>query len=322
MTECHAGTSPVHLPWAPSSSGISKASSLDDWTKTIPFWNIFSELIQSKIHQSSNSDDELRSVCSFSDADWENVVWSFGADILNIVREQVEKLKCSFKRLDSASNSKGSNKFLMIKAECGIASDFFGGLAGRIGVTDFRVYNFVTHKYIHTCMRGIACIHVYIYQPVMITLFKILDLRIWMIFTLIVGMILPSNVCCTVYICSDFSISPGNPHIQFESAMRAEHCTNDGSKLSFTTPNYAITTTPENEWMLTVEGRLCHESEMTNGRILPDINALSECPAAKKASLTKMEVVAVVLYTGPMVRNIRHPLLLKFFSCKLSVQVA
>ena len=95
----------------------------------------------------------------------------------------------------------------------------------------------------------------------------------------------------------------GNPHIDFEFAMKAEHCSKSGSKFSFTSTNYSITTTPENEWMITVNGKECPEHQMKYGRTIRNVDQLMKKPLAVKAKLQKVEVIAVVLYTGPMVKN-------------------
>ena len=94
----------------------------------------------------------------------------------------------------------------------------------------------------------------------------------------------------------------GSAHLDFYNAMVAEHCTKEGSLFEFETPNYAIKSTPRREWIL-VEGKDkdLSEQDMRFGRRIPDINELMTLDVSKRAKLIKAEVIAVVLYTGPMV---------------------
>ncbi len=89
--------------------------------------------------------------------------------------------------------------------------------------------------------------------------------------------------------------------------MRAEHCTKEGSSFSFTTGNYHITTTPHSEWAYVVgdkEGNRIPCSDMGNGRRLPSLDELLHLPLAAKSNLTRAEIIAVVMYTGPMVTTL------------------
>ena len=88
--------------------------------------------------------------------------------------------------------------------------------------------------------------------------------------------------------------------------MTAEHCTKAGSKDEFETLNYAIKSTPYREWCLVVnKNKVLPEPDMRFGRRIPDIDELMTLDVAKRAKLSKPEVIAVVLYTGPMVKP--HP---------------
>ena len=89
--------------------------------------------------------------------------------------------------------------------------------------------------------------------------------------------------------------------MDFFKAMRAEHCSKAGSRELFTTPNYNITTSPENEWRVIVERVPCESSHMNHGRVIPDPNILCKSSEALRANLKDVEVIAVILYTGPMV---------------------
>ena len=82
--------------------------------------------------------------------------------------------------------------------------------------------------------------------------------------------------------------------------MEAEHCLKSGWDISFKTSNYGITTTPKDEWKFVVEMQSSN-ADMRHGRRVLNIEELSESETALTARLTRVELVAVVLYTGPMV---------------------
>ena len=88
--------------------------------------------------------------------------------------------------------------------------------------------------------------------------------------------------------------------------VKAEHCRSQDSNVPFHTTNYGITTTPAKEWEITTTQ---NESlaDMRHGRRLPNIEELLESDIAKRAGLTWIEVLVVVLYTGPMVNPLRPP---------------
>jgi hypothetical protein len=85
--------------------------------------------------------------------------------------------------------------------------------------------------------------------------------------------------------------------------MKAEHCSLAGHSYEFTTGNYKITTTPRKEWQYVVGGddglRLACP-DMKHHRQIKAIDDLLQLPAAVKAGLTREEVIAIVLYTGPI----------------------
>ena len=61
-------------------------------------------------------------------------------------------------------------------------------------------------------------------------------------------------------------------------------------------------TTPEKEFEIIVGRRKPdEETEMGNGRRIPNLQELEELPASKEANLMLIEIVMMVLYTGPMV---------------------
>ena len=96
---------------------------------------------------------------------------------------------------------------------------------------------------------------------------------------------------------------PGLPNVKFMEAMFAEHCTKNDSNVEFTTSNYKVTTTPNKEWMIVVKGQ--HTlADMGNKRIIPNISELMRSETVKVAKLFTYEVIAIVLYTGPMVSKL------------------
>ena len=91
--------------------------------------------------------------------------------------------------------------------------------------------------------------------------------------------------------------------MDFERAMRIEHVSKAGYDVEFETSNYKIKTTPRREWEIIVDEKhdLARDA-MQGHRRLPKIKMLcAEEPLVKDANLIRCEVIAVVLYTGPMV---------------------
>ena len=114
-------------------------------------------------------------------------------------------------------------------------------------------------------------------------------------------------------------------------AMDLEHCKSYGHDISFTTPNYQITTTPQTEWGIVVLGEQPSVEHMNHDRKIVKL-ALADHWArddlvlhenlvlvrekddqdekrmrearmlVTEARLQRSEVAAVILYTGPMVR--------------------
>jgi hypothetical protein len=90
----------------------------------------------------------------------------------------------------------------------------------------------------------------------------------------------------------------GMPHLDFKKAMRQEHCERAGCDVEFTTGNYKITTKPKSEWQYVVDGVAC--ADMGHQRRLIPISELLQRKVCLDAGLREEEVIAVVLYTGPM----------------------
>ncbi len=103
----------------------------------------------------------------------------------------------------------------------------------------------------------------------------------------------------------------GVPHLDFKREMLREHCIRAGCNTQFTTGNYNITTTPKQEWMYVVSDELgqdgqlqrgipCPAANMKRGRKIVPIDELMQLPLVAQAELNDFEVLALVLYTGPM----------------------
>jgi hypothetical protein len=114
---------------------------------------------------------------------------------------------------------------------------------------------------------------------------------------------------------SKFLSSPGDPAPKVREAMEAEHCHKSNNNSEFTAPNYGVTTSPRKEWSIILD---CDESiaDMRHGRRIPKIADLMASDSVKQANLTEEEVIAVILYTGPMVRlQIPRPFPRPFSPC-------
>ena len=84
--------------------------------------------------------------------------------------------------------------------------------------------------------------------------------------------------------------------------MEAEHCSRSGAHEMFETLNYQIRTTPAKEWKIVRGEEECPEDEKKFNRRIPKIEDLLALETAKEAKLKEPEIIAVLLYTGPMVR--------------------
>ncbi len=84
--------------------------------------------------------------------------------------------------------------------------------------------------------------------------------------------------------------------------MQKEHQSNE----KFTTPTYNVKTSPQEEWGAVYSRKLSPEQEKFNRR-MPDYEKLSRLDKVKphnlRADLQHEEIIAIILYTGPMVSN-------------------
>jgi hypothetical protein len=82
--------------------------------------------------------------------------------------------------------------------------------------------------------------------------------------------------------------------------MKAEHCSKQGSGFEFETSKKKKKT-PQREWAIVVDREPLKSGEDGGGRTIPKIEELMLLPMTVKANLLRIEVIALVLYTGPMV---------------------
>ena len=86
--------------------------------------------------------------------------------------------------------------------------------------------------------------------------------------------------------------------------MAAEHCTMGGCDYEFTYPLLITSTTPRHEWFHVVSfngGQHLPQSDMSNGRRLLSIDECLRKSAAIRAGLNRAEIIALIMFTGPMV---------------------
>jgi hypothetical protein len=118
---------------------------------------------------------------------------------------------------------------------------------------------------------------------------------------------------------SDRGACTGSPNLKFLEGMAAEHCTKEGYNHEIVTTNYKLRTTPRAEWELVMARKGRSEEEFArilaeqfpgvglgegfHGRRVPDVVELMRLDSSIRAELAEVEVIVVVLYTGPLVRE-------------------
>jgi hypothetical protein len=95
-------------------------------------------------------------------------------------------------------------------------------------------------------------------------------------------------------------VHKGVPDLEFEKAMKAEHCSKSGSDFEFETSKKKRKTS-NREWAIVVDREPLRSGEDGGGRTIPDVDILMLIPMSVKANLLKIEIIALILYTGPMV---------------------
>ena len=86
-------------------------------------------------------------------------------------------------------------------------------------------------------------------------------------------------------------------------AMEAEHCNSFDSDIEFTTSNYKVTTRPRTEWLIVLNNDES-QADMRQGRRLLKIDEIMRRTEVIAWNVSKEEIIAVVLYTGPMVNHL------------------
>ena len=90
--------------------------------------------------------------------------------------------------------------------------------------------------------------------------------------------------------------------------MRIEHCQKT-EQVWFKSTNRNIQTCPAKEWEIVFRDPKTGDRERSgdaDDRRIRKIEELLELDVAKRAKLTRPEVIAVVLYSGPMVLQLVH----------------
>ena len=95
------------------------------------------------------------------------------------------------------------------------------------------------------------------------------------------------------------SRAAGDPHPDLAKGMLQEHCEMHGHAERFTTNNYGLTTTPEDEYRIATGQMQCPEEARKDreGKIVREVKtvaALKALPSVLRAKLVEMEIIAVV----------------------------
>lgn len=98
-----------------------------------------------------------------------------------------------------------------------------------------------------------------------------------------------------------FESFAGLPHHDILAAMELEHTAKPDSHVKFKTPNYLLTTTPADELQVVLNRAKAKAASVGSRRVLFYEDLLTDDDLIKRAGLSKAEIVALILYTGPMV---------------------
>ena len=109
--------------------------------------------------------------------------------------------------------------------------------------------------------------------------------------------IMRKSMLCAVD-CGGVTGRVGEPHADIAEGMRKEHMCSRDANIPFTTSNYNLTTTPSKEWKLVVNGGA--GLEKGDVRVLRPLAYYAQLESVKRAGLTPFEIIAIILYTGPM----------------------
>ncbi len=93
-----------------------------------------------------------------------------------------------------------------------------------------------------------------------------------------------------------------------------EHCFKNGHSFEFETSNYKIKTTSKKEYQIVVGEVTADPADMLHGRRIPNLEELQALEMSICAGLQKIEIILLVLYTGPMVHHRQFSLFVRFLS--------
>jgi hypothetical protein len=99
----------------------------------------------------------------------------------------------------------------------------------------------------------------------------------------------------------------GAPDLDFFEAVKLEHCKKGGHDFEFETSNYKIRTTSHKEYSIVLGKVPADAADMMHGRRIPDLEALRKLEMSTSAKLLDIEIIMLVLYTGPMVASESMP---------------
>ncbi len=88
--------------------------------------------------------------------------------------------------------------------------------------------------------------------------------------------------------------------------MQLEHCVKKGNDFEFVTSNYKIKTTSKKEYQIVIGNAKADPADMMHSRRIPNLSELQELEMSKTAGLLRIEIIMLVLYTGPMVGLYLH----------------
>ena len=100
-----------------------------------------------------------------------------------------------------------------------------------------------------------------------------------------------------------FIACAGPPDLDFFEAVNLEHCKKGGHDFEFETSNYKIKTTSQKEYNIVIGKTAVDDADMMHGRRIPDLKELQKLEMSTSAKLLEIEIIMLVLYTGPMVTS-------------------
>jgi Ca2+-binding EF-hand superfamily protein len=238
------------------------------WAKSLPIAALLADAMPK--HEKC---DHLRVISTLNQKEIGFIVEEVCSSLKDMLASEISKLKVALRVMDDAAATPEGHsvaKYAVAPMKAGDIKQFHEGLRSRIG--EFLAFVFIQY-YSHTIQA---------WRRSMIDLqssFSVDDLN-------------DSSRCFT-----------GNCPSNFFDAMEAEHCSREGCNYTFETSNYTkLKTHPKKEWEIVLGKMPCPKEDMKGCRRIPKIKDLLLLPLANRSDLKEFEVIAVVLYSGPMVR--------------------